>query len=256
MSNLSELCEALARDAGRVLCDGFERRDQLATSSKSTATDPVSEIDLAAERVIRDRLARERPDDGVLGEEQGDVPGTTGYRWVVDPLDGTVNYLFGLPQFCVSVAVEDGDGTLAGAIYDPIRDDCFRAARGGDARLDGGPALRGSRQDDLSRALVATGFAYDPRVRVEQAAIVARLVAAARDVRRLGSAALDLAWTAAGRYDAYFERGVKPWDVAAGLLLCERAGLTVRALPKRGILPEGVLVAPAALVEPLLALEI
>jgi len=187
-------------------------------------------------------LAARRPDDGVLGEEgTGDLAGTTGLRWVVDPLDGTVNYLYGLPQWCVSVAVEDvaAGETLAGVIYDPVRDEEFAS----DAELPGSTCT------ELGHALVATGFGYESEVRRAQAAIVARILPEVRDVRRAGSAALDLAWLAAGRLDAYYERGVQSWDVAAGLLLCARAGLQVRELD-----PPGVLVAPAAIVDALAAL--
>jgi len=216
----------------------------------SAATDPVSEADLAAERAIRLVLARRRPDDGILGEEgTGDLPGTTGLRWIVDPLDGTVNYLFGLPQWCVSVACEG----RVGVILDPVRGECFEVAAGGGATLDGSP-LRASARADLATALVATGFGYDAGIRAAQAEVVAALLPRVRDIRRMGSAALDLAWTAAGRYDAFFERGVKLWDVAAGTLLCEEAGLEVRPLPATGALPQGILAAPPGLAGDLEAL--
>jgi myo-inositol-1(or 4)-monophosphatase len=219
-------------------------------ATKSTATDPVSEADLAAERAIRAVLADRRPDDGILGEEgTGDVPGTTGLRWIVDPLDGTVNYLFGLPQWCVSVACEG----RAGVVLDPVRGECFEATADGDATLDG-VALRPSAREELCTALVATGFGYDAAVRAAQAEVVAAVLPRVRDIRRMGSAALDLAWTAAGRYDAFYERGVQVWDTAAGTLLCRRAGLDVRPLPANGRLPEGVLVAPPALAGELEAL--
>ena len=200
-------------------------------SSKSTPTDLVSEADLAAERAIRALLAQRRPDDGFVGEEGGEEQGTSGLRWVVDPLDGTVNFLFGIPQWCVSVAVRDGEGTLAGAVYDPNRDELFtgdpRRQRDAErwARRRGRAAgtarraaieLRGSRARGSGTAMVATGLAYDARVRAAQAQVLARAVPEVRDIRRFGSAALDLAWTAAGRYDAYFERTVKQWDIAAG----------------------------------------
>ena len=194
-------------------------------------------------------IAARRPHDGILGEEGDDVRGTTGRRWVVDPLDGTVNFLFGIPQFCVSIACDD----LAGAILDPVRGELFTVVAGGPGQLDG-RALRPRLRGDLATALVATGFAYDAAVRERQAAVAGRLLGRVRDVRRLGSAALDLAWTAAGRYDAYYERGVKPWDVAAGTLLCRAVGLEVHALPATDGLPAGVLAAPPALAGPLLDL--
>lgn len=239
---LLDIAERAARAAAAVLVQHEGCRDAGSVQTKSTPTDLVSEADLAAERAIRGLLARERPRDAILGEEGDDKPGDSGLRWIVDPLDGTVNYLFGIPQWCVSIACED----RVGVILDPSRGECFRVAVGAPATLDG-KALKGSTQADLSTALVATGFGYDAVVREQQAAQVAQLLPQVRDIRRLGSAALDLAWTAAGRYDVYYERGVQRWDVAAGVLLCAAAGLQVRPLAARGALPAGVLVAPPAL---------
>ena len=251
-ADLLAVAREAAETAGALLVPRFGRERVLA--AKSSPTDAVSEADLAAERAIREVLARRRPDDGVLGEEgTGDVPGTSGLRWVVDPLDGTVNYLYGIPQWCVSVAVQEGEETLAGVIDDPVRGEVFAATADGPARV-GDEELAGSDCAELGRALVATGFGYESEVRRAQSAVVAEVLPRARDIRRAGSAALDLAWLAAGRYDAFYERGVKLWDVAAGLLLCERAGLSVRRLEASGPLPAGVLVAPEALIEPLLAL--
>jgi myo-inositol-1(or 4)-monophosphatase len=246
---------AVAREAAAAGAEVLVPRfgSERATGAKSSPTDMVSEADLASERAIREVLAARRPDDGILGEEgTGDVAGSTGLRWVVDPLDGTINYLYGLPQWCVSVAVEDGERTLAGVVHDPVRDEAFCATADGPATLDGEP-LRGSQRAELGRALVATGFGYESDVRRVQATAVARLLPHVRDIRRAGSAALDLAWLAAGRFDAFYERGVKHWDVAAGLLVCERAGLRVRRLEARDGAPAGVLVAPEALVDSLIA---
>ena len=272
---LLEVAVDAARMAGALLAerafDGAERE----VTSKTTPTDLVSDADLASERAIRELLARRRPDDGFLGEEGGhEREGKSGLSWVVDPLDGTVNFLFGIPQWCVSVAVRDGEGTIAGAVYDPNRDELFTTTRDGRPTLTGpkgvlelqgpgrgGPAgseraveLAGPGRGDLPTAMVATGLAYDAKVREAQATVLARLVGRVRDIRRFGSAALDLTWTAAGRYDAYFERSVKQWDVAAGTLICERAGLQVLELPVYENLPWGILVAPPALAEPLLEL--
>jgi myo-inositol-1(or 4)-monophosphatase len=172
---------------------------------------------------------------------------------VVDPLDGTVNFVFGIPQWCVSVAVQDGDRTLAGAIFDPCREEMWTATRGGEATLNGAP-ISSSRRAELSSAMVATGLVYDAAVRAEQGRVLARLVSRVRDIRRFGSAALDLAWTASSRFDAYFERGVKLWDVAAGALICEQAGLQIVDLPAHAgaaPLPTGLLAAPEQLVGPL-----
>jgi myo-inositol-1(or 4)-monophosphatase len=250
---LLELAETTAREAGAQLRDAFGRTD-LVVSSKSSSTDLVSEADHAAEALIRARLTAARPDDGILGEEEGDAAGTSGTRWVVDPLDGTINFLFGIPQWAVSIACEDADGAIAGVVYDPMRDEMWSAERGGAARCDG-VELTASDQADLSQALVATGFGYKADVRSAQVAVLAELLPRVRDIRRLGAAALDLVWTAAGRCDAYFERGLHHWDVAAGALVCERAGLEVVELSAGGDpAGAGILVAPPALLGELRAL--
>src|SRR5205807_8754473 len=185
-------------------------------SSKSTPTDLVSQADLDSEHAIREFLQARRPRDGFIGEESDARPqaGESGYSWVVDPLDGTVNFVFGIPQWCVSVAVGDREGIIAGAIYDPNRDELFSATRNGAPALSGpagelelsGPQRGGTDagRDALAHLMIATGLYYDARVREAQAKVLARLVGQVRDIRRFGSAALDLAWTAAGRYDAYF----------------------------------------------------
>jgi myo-inositol-1(or 4)-monophosphatase len=251
-AELRALAEAVAREAGALLRGAFEG-PELRVSSKSTPTDLVSEADHAAEKLIRHRLAAARPDDGVLGEEGGDRPGSSGVRWVVDPLDGTINFLFGLPQWAVSIACEDAEGALAGVVYDPLRDELFSAERDGPPLLDGTP-IHASTREDLATALVGTGFGYDAEVRRAQAEVAARLLPDVRDLRRFGSAAIDLAWTACGRLDAYYEHGLNAWDLAAGRLICERAGLEVHDLAPVGPSAPGVLVAPPALAAPLLAL--
>ena len=254
---LLDVAVAAARMAGGLLLERVRTGHEREVSSKSTPTDLVSEADLASERAIEALLAERRPQDGFVGEEGGSEQGTSGLDWVVDPLDGTVNFLFGIPQWCVSVAVKDGAGTVAGAVYDPNRDELFTATRDGGARLSGPEGvveLRGSEREDLATAMVATGLAYDARVRAAQAKVLARAIPEVRDIRRFGSAALDLAWTAAGRFDAYFERTVKPWDIAAGALICERARLRVLDLPEHEDLPYGILAAPEAIAEPLLEL--
>jgi myo-inositol-1(or 4)-monophosphatase len=272
---LLELAVAAARMAGGLLAERARHGAEREVASKSTPTDLVSEADVASQRAIRELLRERRPDDGFVGEEEGrSEQGSSGLSWVVDPLDGTVNFLFGIPQWSVSVAVRDDAGTLAGAVYDPNRNELFSARRDGDAFLESPrgilelshPAGRepaherhtgenaGPGGEDLASAMVATGLAYDAHVRRAQAAVLERLVPRVRDIRRFGSAALDLTWTAAGRYDAYYERSVKQWDIAAGALICERAGLNVRELPVHENLPWGILVAPPALVEPLFEL--
>jgi myo-inositol-1(or 4)-monophosphatase len=269
-TELLEIAVEAARMAGGLLLERLEAGRERSVSSKSTPTDLVSEADLASERAIRTLLAERRPQDGFVGEEGGSEDGTSGLDWVVDPLDGTVNFLFGIPQWCVSVAVRDGAASmLAGAVYDPNRGELFTATRDGKAWLSGGGAvdhdsgdpaagaagsgdpdaveLRGSERGDLATAMVATGLAYDARVRLAQAKVLARAIPKVRDIRRFGSAALDLCWTAAGRFDAYFERTVKPWDIAAGALICERAGLSVLDLEEHEDLPYGILAAPEAI---------
>jgi myo-inositol-1(or 4)-monophosphatase len=270
---LLEVAIAAARSAGALLLERVRRGAERDVAAKSTPTDLVSEADVAAERAIRELLAERRPDDGFVGEEGGSEHGSSGLSWVVDPLDGTVNFLFGIPQWSISVAVRDEAGTLAGAIYDPNRNELFTATRDGRARLIGpaGASELGGRRADphapsetdaepqdpaarIATSMLATGFAYDAAVRSAQSAVLQRVLPRVRDVRRFGSAALDLAWTAAGRYDAYYERSVKQWDIAAGTLICERAGLRVLELPVHENLPWGVLVAPDAIAEPLLEL--
>jgi myo-inositol-1(or 4)-monophosphatase len=251
-----------AKTAGALLVERVQRGAEREVSAKSTPTDLVSEADLASEHAIRELLARRRPDDGFVGEEGTHTEGTSGLSWVVDPLDGTVNFLFGIPQWCVSVAVRDSEGTIAGAVYDPNRNELFSASRERAATLAGprgeielgGPQMTGRGGGELATAMVATGLAYDADVRAAQAKVLARLAPEVRDIRRFGSAALDLTWTAAGRYDAYFERTVKQWDIAAGALICERAGLQVIELPVHERLPWGILVSAPALAGPLLAL--
>jgi myo-inositol-1(or 4)-monophosphatase len=258
--------------AGGLLLARVRHGTERQVASKSTPTDLVSEADLTAERAIRDLLSKRRPHDGFLGEEGGSTESASGLTWVVDPLDGTVNFLFGIPQWSVSVAVRDASGTVAGAVYDPNRDELFTASTDGRPVLKGpegavelgggeGGASDGAHTarsapalDPLAGAMVATGLAYGADVRRAQAPVLARLFPRVRDIRRFGSAALDLTWTAAGRFDAYFERSVKPWDIAAGVLICERAGLSVLELPELENLPWGVLVAPPHLAEPLFEL--
>jgi myo-inositol-1(or 4)-monophosphatase len=241
-----------AQAAGAVLGERFGRPDPH-VRSKTTPTDLVSEADHAAEEVIRGVLAERRPDDGMLGEETGEQAGRSGLRWVIDPLDGTINFLFGIPHWAVSVACEDAEGTVAGVVADPLRGETFGATRDGPATLDGEP-ISGSDGRALDTSLVATGFSYDATVRARQAEAAGRVLPAVRDLRRCGSAALDLAWTACGRYDAYYERDLKPWDRIAGALICRRAGVALRELAAGAGLPAGLVAAPPALVDDLEAL--
>jgi myo-inositol-1(or 4)-monophosphatase len=245
------LAERAARAAGAVLLERFGG-PVLGLDSKTSATDPVSDADREAERAIRELLEAERSEDGLLGEEGTSREGESGRRWVVDPLDGTVNYLYGIPQWCVSVALEDGEGALAAVVLDPLRDELFAAERGGGTRLNG-ERVRVREGAELSRALVGTGFGYEPGRRAEQAEVARRVLPRVRDIRRAGSAALDLAWVAAGRLDGFYERGVKPWDWRAGALLVEEAGGELRDLPGE---PYGLVAAGPGLIEPLLSLVV
>ena len=247
---LLEIALQAARAAGDELL-GFWRRP-LEVGSKSTPTDPVTEADLRAERAIREVIAERRPHDAILGEEGG-ASGDGELRWVVDPLDGTVNFLYGSAVFAVSIAVEDAAGAIAAVVLAPATGELFSATRSGQPLCNGDP-LTASRCDSLDRALVGTGFAYAPAVREAQARVLQRVLPAARDIRRAGAAALDMCACAAGCLDAYWERDVKPWDIAAGALICARAGLDVRALDPAPGLPAGILVAPPALIRGLTAL--
>jgi myo-inositol-1(or 4)-monophosphatase len=222
-----ELAERAARAAGEVLMSYYGRAPS-GLDFKSSDTDLVSDADLEAERAIRELLGRERPEDGLVAEEGSRVEAESGRRWIVDPLDGTVNFLYGIPVWAVSVALEDADGLAAGVVHSPVNGETFLAERGGGAHLsvEGRPAqpLRVRECTALARAMVATGFSYEPDRRAAQADVVARLLPRARDIRRAGAAAIDLAWVAAGRLDAFYERGLKRWDWAAGHLLVTEAG--------------------------------
>ena len=215
-------------------------------SSKSTPTDLVSDADRASEELILGMLREERPGDGILSEEGGSDGSSTGIVWVVDPLDATVNYLFGLPWWCVSVAAQDADGGVVGVIHNPNAGETFTAIRGEGAFLEGAP-IHVSDRSDISSALVGTGFAYDSGAREHQAAIVARILPRVRDVRRAGSAALDLAHLACGRLDGFYEAPLEPWDRAAGVLLIEEAGGKVTELEAPLGMSTGVVAANPAL---------
>ena len=198
-------------------------------SRKSSRTDMVSDADRDAERLIVDMIRRERPDDGVLGEEGADHEGRSGRSWVLDPLDGTTNFLYGFPAWAVSIAVSDEEGEFAAVVHDPWREETFRALRGGGAELNE-QKVEVRECDDLSTALVATGFGYEASHRAAQAEVLQRVLPRVRDIRRAGAASLDLCWVACGRLDAYYERGLKPWDWDAGSLIVAEAGGALRRL--------------------------
>jgi len=237
--DLLELAQRVARAAGELLQERFVRAPE-GVSSKSTPTDPVSDADRASEELLIALISKERPDDGYVTEESDGKESSSGLNWVLDPLDGTVNFLFGIPWWCVSLAVEDQEGAVAGAIYNPNTDEMFTAARGSGAWMDRSP-VRVSDREDIPTALIGTGFSYDPEARKEQAAIVSRVLPTARDVRRSGSAALDLAHLACGRLDGFYEAPLEHWDKAAGLLLIREAGGVVTELPGPRGLTDGAI---------------
>ncbi|QEO08789.1 inositol monophosphatase family protein [Protaetiibacter larvae] len=251
---LLELARRIAVEAGELAAlrrgEGVE-----VAATKSSIVDVVTAADREVEELIRARIAAARPDDAILGEEGGTTGGTSGITWVVDPIDGTVNYLYGIPHYAVSIAVVEGEPdplswtVLAGAVFNPARGELFTAALGGGAHLDDRP-IRVADAVPLPLALLATGFAYDAGMRERQGEAVARLLPQVRDIRRFGTASLDLGAVASGRINGYFERTLSPWDHAAGTLIAREAGATVKGLgvdrPSRDFLIAGhpELVAP------------
>ncbi|OFE14343.1 inositol monophosphatase [Humibacillus sp. DSM 29435] len=252
---LERLCVSVAAQASRFIRD--ERPASVSVAAtKSTDTDVVTVMDRASEELLHGLIQAARPQDGILGEEGLDVAGTSGLTWVVDPIDGTVNYLYDIPAYAVSVAVVVGDvavegawSTVAGAVADPSRRVVHHARRGGGAwtseetAAPAGPASAGpvpepvarlsvSGENRLSRTLLATGFAYSAETRARQAEVMTRVLPAVRDIRRIGSAALDLVRVAEGSVDAYAESGLHPWDLAAGWLIVEEAGGVVMGVDR------------------------
>lgn len=234
-----------------------ERPADLRVEAKSTATDAVSEMDRGAEQRIVDTVLRAFPEDAILGEEGGERAGASGARWIVDPLDGTVNYLCRIPNWAVSVGVEVDDVVEVGVVVAPALGEAYLAVRGHGAwAVEGETAARitASAEADVALALVATGYAYDATRRQAQAAQAARLIGGIRDLRRLGAAALDLCWTACGRLDGYYESGLHAWDIAAGALIAREAGCVVRSVEGSDERTGTLLAAAPAIAEPLRAL--
>jgi myo-inositol-1(or 4)-monophosphatase len=247
---LLDLAVGTAREAAALVARG--RASAAArVDTKSSSTDVVTAVDRASEELITGRLLAARPDDAVLGEEGADRAGSTGVRWVVDPIDGTVNFLYGLPAFSVSIAAEVEGQVVAGVVLNVVTGEEFTATAGGGAYLrspgEPGPVrLAGSSPVSLEQTLVSTGFGYRVEQRRRQGAIVAELLPLVRDIRRHGSSALDLCTVAAGRVDAYYELDLKPWDHAAGALVAAEAGVVVTGLPGRPFAdPLAVAVAPS-----------
>jgi myo-inositol-1(or 4)-monophosphatase len=245
---LLDLAVATAREAAGLVSRGRASAAEQ-VDVKSSPVDLVTAVDRACEELVVDRLLGARPDDGLLGEEGGERTGTSGVRWVVDPIDGTTNFVYGLPAFAVSIAAEVDGQVRAGVVLNAATGELWSATAGGGAHLTVGDAdpvpLTGSRPASLEQTLVATGFGYRVEQRRAQGAVVAELLPHVRDIRRHGSAALDLCTVAAGRVDAYYELHLNPWDYAAGALVAAEAGVVVTGLPGRLFGdPLGIAVAP------------
>ncbi|MHB1986786.1 MAG: inositol monophosphatase family protein [Acidimicrobiales bacterium] len=228
LSELARVATAIAREAGTLLLgyyDGAAPSEVLRSSvrSKSTRTDLVTEADRSSEGLILERLSAQRPSDGVLGEEGSRRPGTSGLTWVVDPLDGTINFVYGFPAFAVSIACTRHEEALVGVVFDPLREEMFVAMSGEGSSMNG-KRLQILAGPPLSETLVATGFGYESERRRSQAGLLQMVLPAVRDLRRAGAASLDLCWLAAGRVDACYEAGLAPWDHAAGALVVTEAG--------------------------------
>ncbi len=251
LEELLSLARELAADAAALLRARLDD-PRVDVGTKSSATDMVTEVDRASERLIVDGILRARPDDGIVGEEGASIEGSSGIRWLVDPIDGTTNYLYRHPGFAVSIACERDGETVVGVVDDPLHGDLFTAMRGGGARRNGEPIAVGQ-TTDLGSALVATGFSYDPAERRAQAGVLRELIDGIRDIRRMGAAAVDLCSVACGRVDAFYERGLNSWDLAAGALIAAEAGARLGAIDGGPATAGSVLAASPALFEPLRA---
>ncbi len=227
---LCRIAADVAGRAGRRILE-LRRSGVSVAATKSSDNDLVTEADRESERMVVEALREARPHDGILGEEGTGIPGTSGITWVIDPIDGTTNYLYDLPAYAVSIAATvpdeaafaDGRRAVAGAVYNPRTDELFDAWEGGGARMNGAP-IRVSDKGDLATALVGTGFGYTTERRLEQLVVLQRVLPRVRDIRRIGSAAYDLCLVGAGRLDAFFEHGLQPWDYAAAALVAREAG--------------------------------
>lgn len=230
-SDLLSLVRGIAIEAAELARARRELGVHVA-ASKSSIEDIVTFADRETEALIRSRIAEARPNDGFVGEESGEAAGSSGLTWIVDPIDGTVNYLYGLPHYAISIAVVEGEPeptrwqALAGVVVNPATAEIFTAAAGSGAFLGDRP-IRPASPVNLSQALVGTGFGYSAETRIEQARLLSGLIGQIRDVRRMGTSSLDLCAVACGRLDGYFERGLKPWDHAAGALIAREAGAIV-----------------------------
>lgn len=248
---LTKIAAQTAKEVGQIIREMRAQGVEIA-NTKSSLADVVTAADGEAERLITAALRKARPNDGVLGEEGASIEGSTGITWVIDPIDGTVNYLYDLPGYAVSIAAtvkDGGEGTMAddrravaGAVYVPALDELFEAYSGGGARLNGRP-LHIQEAPELALSLIATGFGYTAERRAEQAEILRHVLPQVRDIRRLGAAAADLCNLAAGRIDAYYERGLQPWDYAAGVLIAREAGATILGRDDNTLAGESLMIA-------------
>ena len=251
INELLVLAEGIAKSAGELLSI---RPDTFDINQKSSARDFATQMDLASEKLIVESILAARPDDGIIGEEGASRISSSGITWVIDPIDGTVNYFYNLPGWNISIAAKDEEGVLIGIVYAPTINSLWRASRGGGAFLNDRP-ISVSKIDSLSDSLIATGFSYDPRERADQGRQIAKLIPLVRDIRRHGAAAVDLCHVASGAVDGYFESGLKEWDLAAGGLIAREAGALVTGL-RGAAAGEAMVLAAGPALHAVMALEI
>jgi myo-inositol-1(or 4)-monophosphatase len=251
INELLILAEGIAQRAGELLSN---RPDTFDINEKSSARDFATHMDIACEKMIVGEILAARPGDGIIGEEGANRESQSGITWVIDPIDGTVNYFYNLPGWNISIAAKDADGVLIGIVYAPTLNSLWRASRGGGAFLND-RAIHCSKADRLEDSLIATGFSYDVDERVRQGEKIADLIPRVRDIRRNGAAAVDLCHVASGSVDGYYEIGLKEWDLAAGGLIAREAGAIVSG--RKGAPPgEEMVIAAGAALHALLTLEI
>ncbi len=252
-TDLLALAIGLAREAGSLTL-AMRAKARLSPDLKSSVNDLVTEADRAAESLIVDRILAARPDDAVLGEEGADTEGTSGVRWIIDPIDGTTNYVYDLPGYTISIAAEWEGTTVAGVVFDPKADELFAATLHGGATMNDAP-IACAQRSDLLQCVIATGFGYQAEQRLLQANVLVHLLPQVGNIRRLGSAALDLAYVGAGRTDGYWESGLNSWDVAAGALIASESGAIVTDLEGGPAAKSMTIAAPPA-IHPMLQREL
>lgn len=249
VGRLLELAVTLANRAGRAITEMRPNAIKSA-QTKSSPTDPVTEADAAAEQIIMDGILAERPDDGIVGEEGANRQGSSGVEWFVDPIDGTTNYLYGIPAYSVSIAASVGGEPTVGVVLNPVTVELFTATAKGGAFLNG-RAITVSGKEELATSLIATGFSYRHEQRAMQARLLNSVLPQVRDIRRFGSAALDLCSVAAGRVDGYYEAGLNIWDYAAGSLIVREAGGRCSLVPHNEDGSEWLIAGPSSIARPL-----